>query len=57
MDDEAEMLYGKRFDTQSHGDPEGLLEFVKRCIRAPIDHLIDLSGLRIEEAHAKLTRK
>jgi glucokinase len=54
MTRDAESLYDKRFATASHNDAEGLLQFIRTCIRGPIDRIHELSGLRVADAERRI---
>jgi glucokinase len=44
MTNKADSLFDKRFMTKSHKDPDGLLRFIKACIREAIDDIHELTG-------------
>jgi glucokinase len=46
MTREAKRLYDKKFTTESQNDVDGLLEFIRRCIRGPIDRIHELTGMK-----------
>jgi len=46
MTRDATRLYAKRERTESRDDAEGLLDFIRRCIRRPIDKIHGLTGLK-----------
>jgi glucokinase len=50
MTAEANSLYHKRFATESHNDERRLLDFIRTCIRAPIDRIHNLTGMKLSEA-------
>jgi glucokinase len=50
MTADATSLYDKRFPTQIHNDEDRLLEFIRTCIRAPIDRIHSLTGMKLKEA-------
>jgi glucokinase len=50
MTAEATSLYDKRFATESHNNAEGLLDFIRRCIRGPIDRIHSLTGMKLKAA-------
>lgn len=55
MSRDAEMLYAKRFLTESHNDPNRLLAFIRQCIRVPLDHIHELTGLKPQQVEGKIT--
>jgi glucokinase len=50
MKADATSLYDKRFATESHNDEDRLLDFIRTCIRGPIDRIHSLTGMKISEA-------
>lgn len=50
MTADATSLYDKRFATESHNDEDRLLDFIRRCIRGPIDRIHSLTGMKPSEA-------
>ncbi len=55
MTADADMLYAKRFMTESHNNPAGLLAFIRQCIRAPLDHIHELTSLKPQQVEGKIT--
>jgi glucokinase len=50
MTADAMSLYDRRFATESHNDEDRLLDFIRTWIRAPIDRIHSLTGMRLSEA-------
>ncbi len=55
MTRDAESLYAKKFATQSHNDEDGLLEFIRTCIRGPIDRIHRLTGLKPRDVEQRIS--
>ncbi len=46
----AASLYHKRLATESHNDEDRLLDFIRTCVRGPIDRIHSLTGMKVSEA-------
>jgi len=54
MTREATSLYDRRFGTESHNDADGLLDFIRRCIRGPIDRIHELTGMKVKDVEHRI---
>ena len=54
MTRDAKSLYDKKFLTKSHNNEDGLLEFIRMCIRGPIDRIHELTGMKPKNVERRI---
>jgi glucokinase len=51
---DAQQLYARRFATESHDNPDGLLRFIRQCVRGPLDRIHELTGLKPQQVESRI---